>query len=52
MKLWLERIFKDAVFDTVRNMNGDKALGPYGFNIAFSQHFWEVVNKDFMRLFH
>lgn len=52
MKLWPERTFKDAVFNTVRNMNGDKASGPYGFSIAFSQHCWEVVNKDFMRVFH
>lgn len=38
VKLWLEQTFKDAVFDVVRNMNGDKAPGPYGFSIAFSQH--------------
>lgn len=45
VKLWLEQTFKDAVFDIVRNMNGDKAPGPYGFSIAFSQHCWKLLKR-------
>jgi hypothetical protein len=35
----------------VRAMNGDNALGPYGFSMAFFQTCWEVLKKDIMAIF-
>ena len=39
------------VLAALRAMNGDKALGPNGFTIAFWQSSWEVVKNDVMRMF-
>jgi hypothetical protein len=36
--IWLEREFEEEeVRDVIRNLNGDKALGPDGFTMAFFQ---------------
>jgi hypothetical protein len=35
----------------VWEMNGDKALGPDGFSIAFFQKCWRVLKKDIMTVF-
>jgi hypothetical protein len=40
--IWLEREFKEKeVWDVVRDLNGDKALGLDGFTMAFFQKCWE-----------
>ena len=41
----------EEVLAVLRAMNGDKALGPDGFTIAFWQSSWEVVKNDVMRMF-
>jgi hypothetical protein len=33
-------------------MDGDEALGPEGFTIAFFQSCWAIVRDDLMRVFH
>jgi hypothetical protein len=33
-------------------MDGDKALGPDGFTIAFFQSCWTIVKDDLMCVFH
>lgn len=34
---WLERACEESeIFEVVRALNGDKALGPSGFSMAFS----------------
>jgi hypothetical protein len=35
----------------VWEMNGDKALGPDGFSMAFFQKCWRVLKKDIMPVF-
>jgi hypothetical protein len=50
--LWLERVFEEQeVWEVVREMNGDKAPGPYGFSMAFFQKCWGVIKKDIMAVF-
>ena len=39
------------MFTTLNDLNGDKALGPDGFTIAFWQFSWEIVKADIMRMF-
>lgn len=34
----------------VRTLNGDKALGPHGFSMAFFQT-WEVLKEDIINIF-
>jgi hypothetical protein len=49
---WLEREFEESeVYEVVRNLNGDKALGPDGFSLAFFQKCWEVLKEDIMVVF-
>lgn len=31
--------------------NGDKAIGPDGFNMKFLQEFWHVIKSDVVELF-
>ena len=51
-RLWMEREFEeDEVWEVVRKMKGDKALGPDGFSMAFFQKCWEVIKKDMMEVF-
>ena len=38
---------KDVIF----GMDGNKALGPDGFSLAFFQACWEVLKKDIMVVF-
>ena len=49
---WMERRFeKDEIISVVRDMEGDKALGPDGFSIAFFHHCWRVVERDVLAVF-
>jgi hypothetical protein len=50
---WLERAFEEEeeVRKVVFAMNGDKALGPDGFTMAFFQACWEVLRLDIMEVF-
>ena len=50
---WLERPFDvDEVIDVVRSLNGDKALGPDGFSLAFYQSCWDVIKDDVISMFN
>jgi hypothetical protein len=49
--IWLEREFEEEVWDVVRVMNGDKALGPNGFTITFFQKCWEILKNDLTAIF-
>jgi hypothetical protein len=49
---WLERVFEEReVFEVVQAMNGDKALRPDGFSLAFMKACWVVLKEDTMALF-
>jgi hypothetical protein len=49
---WLERDFEeDEIRKVVFMMNGNKALGPNGFSLAFFQTCWEVGREDIMKVF-
>jgi hypothetical protein len=51
-KSWLERPFeKEEIIKTLKEMKGDKALGPDGFTIAFYLHCWRVVEADLLAFF-
>ena len=41
----------EEVIQVLREMEGDKALGPNGFTMAFFQKCWSVVEKDVMDVF-
>ena len=46
-RVWLERKFeREEIFLVVRDLEGDKALGPNGFTMTFYYHCWRVVEKD------
>ena len=46
-RVWLERKFKrEVILQVVRDLEGDQALGPDGFTMAFYHHCWRVVEKD------
>ena len=50
--LSLEKEFsKEEVFQVLREMEGDKALGPEGFTMVFFHKCWSVVEKDDMDFF-
>ena len=42
---------KDEIFQVVREMDGDKSLGPDGFSMVFYHHCWRVVEKDVLAVF-
>ena len=42
---------EEEVFDTLLGCNGDKALGPDGFSMAFWQFAWDFVKVDVMSFF-
>ena len=42
---------KDEIFQVVREMDGDKSLGPDDFSMAFYHHCWRVVEKDVLAVF-
>ena len=49
---WLERRFeKDEIPLVVREMEGDKTLGPNGFSMTFFYHCWRVVDRDVLAVF-
>jgi hypothetical protein len=39
------------VWDVIRDLNGDKALGPDSFTMAFFQKFWAILKNDLMSVF-
>ena len=46
-RVWLERKFeREEIFQVVRDLEGDKALGSNGFTKDFYHHCWRVVEKD------
>ena len=45
------RFEKDEIISVVRDMEGDKALGPDGFSMAFFHHCWRVVESDVLAVF-
>jgi hypothetical protein len=50
--MWLERDFEEMeVWEVVKGMDGDKALGLDGFIMAFFQSCWAVVKHDVMAVF-
>ena len=51
-RLSLEKEFtKEEVFQVLREMEGDKALGPDVFTMDFFHKCWRVVEKDVMDFF-
>lgn len=42
--LFLVEEVKEVVWDC----DGNKSLGPYGFNLNFFKHYWNLVEKDVM----
>jgi len=48
--------FQCFILDEVRNVvsvvNGDKALGPDEFSMAFFQACWDVLSSDIMAVFN
>ena len=48
----MERRFKkDEILSVVRDMEGDKALSPNGFSMAFFHLSWRVVERDVLAVF-
>ena len=45
------RFEKDEIVSVVKDMEGDKALGPDGFSMAFFHHCWRVVESDVLAVF-
>ena len=47
--VWLDRPFEEMeIEDVVRGCNGDKALGPDGFSLAFFQHCLSSMPNDIL----
>jgi hypothetical protein len=42
---WLKREFESEVYEVVRTLNGDKALGPKVFSLAFFQSYWRSLKR-------
>ena len=42
---------EEEIFQVVREMDGDKSLGPDGFSMAYYHHCWRVVEKDVLAVF-
>uniref|UniRef100_A0A2N9G0Y7 Uncharacterized protein n=1 Tax=Fagus sylvatica TaxID=28930 RepID=A0A2N9G0Y7_FAGSY len=56
--LWLKegtlldsRFERDEIIQVVRDLQGDKSLEPDGFNMAFFQKCWRVIESDVMGFF-
>ena len=50
--LWLERDFEEnEVLEVVKELEGDRSLGPDGFSLGFVQTCWEVIKKHIMAVF-
>ena len=43
--------FEEEVVATLKDLNGDKALGPNGYTAALLQSAWAVVKDDIMKVF-
>ena len=51
-KVWLERKFeREEILQVISDLEGDKALSPDGFTMAFYHHCWRVVEKDVLAVF-
>ena len=51
-RVWLERKFeRKEILQVVSDLDGDKALSPDGFTMAFYHHCWRVVEKDVLAVF-
>ena len=48
---WLEQRFEQEVLRVVKELEGDKTLGPDGFSLAFFHHCWGVVERDVLAAF-
>lgn len=49
----LERPFtEEEIFSTLKDIDGDKAPGPYGFSFKLVQSYWHVLKADILGLFH
>ena len=49
---WLEwRFEKEEVFQVVKELEGDRALGLDGFSMAFYHHCWGVMERDVLAVF-
>jgi hypothetical protein len=47
--IWLDRPCEEMeIEDVVWGCNGDKALGPDGFSLAFFQHYWSSMRNDIL----
>jgi hypothetical protein len=42
----------DEVFELVKALSSDKALGLDNFSVAFFQACWDVLKEDIMNVFH
>ena len=42
---------EEEVFSALREMNGDKALGPNGFSLSFWQDIWHFVKEKVLGFF-
>jgi hypothetical protein len=49
--IWLEREFEEMEVWEIRDLNGEKALGPNGFTMAFFQKCREILKNDLMAVF-
>ena len=45
------RFERDEIIQVVRDLQGDKSPGPDGFNMAFFQKCWRVIESDVMGFF-
>ena len=51
-RVWLERKFeREEILQVVSELEGDKALVPDWFTMAFYHHCWRVVEKDILAVF-
>ena len=49
---WLESSFiEDEVWGVKRKSDGNKVLGPDGFNMNFIKSNWSLITEDVMRVF-
>lgn len=48
----LEAAFtSEEIWEVVIACDGNRALGPYGFNFIFFREFWDIIKDDMMKLF-